>query len=419
MNNWINYTGAEWLLVDIASRYGMDKDHFDVRIEWAKELIPLVKAATSESMLTILMKPYIDKADEPAMFCGAILALWDTINGRVSTWQVGMDAASSGPQLLSVLLKDLVGMEHTGILGTHVPDLYTAVTVDMNAHGGHIERKIVKKGIIPHVYASEREPKKVFKKEYPRFLKSYKNTVKKAQEASDFMVSAWNPFVTEHTWTMPDGAHIRVPVLVQQKKTLPLGKHTFEFIYEELGTVKRGSQGTKSLSANTTHSYDAYMLRELNRRANYDPEHIKRCLRRLETRDTACCRSSSDNDRLLELEGLFFSFNQVSAVAFEYIDEANAGWITPEYTTALVALAKSMLSRKPFEVSNIHDEFKCLPNHVTHMKYIYNQLICDTYLSNWWTKTAEHLTGTDVSFMADAVNTQVLPEIMQAAYSIG
>ncbi len=418
MKHWTEYTGFEWLLVDVASRYGMDKEHNSVRIEWAKGLIPLVQAATDETMLTLLMKPYIDKADEVPMFCGALLALWDTINGRVSTWQVGQDAASSGPQLLSTLLKDVTGMRYCGVIGTVVPDLYTSVTNVMNTTGVTISRTIVKKGIIPHVYASEVEPKKVFKKNYHKFLESYKSVVGKAQEASDFMVNAWNSNAHEHRFVMPDGADIIIPVLVQHKKTIPCGKHTFEYIYDAIGSRKKGEQGTKGLSANTTHPYDAYVLRELNRRCNYDLAHIQRCIRLLKLSKNTLSEPKTD-DHLLYLEHLFYEFNQPSAVAFEYLDEANVHWLSEDYTSVLLALAESMLVHASFEVSNIHDEFKCLPAYCSDLKTHYNQIMAETYLSNWWTKTAEHLSGIDVSFMANEVDMSIISEIMSAPYSVG
>lgn len=417
MKNWQEYTAFEWLLIDVASRFGMDKELNHKRIEWAAgSILPLIEMATDMQDLKLLLAPYIDEADEQSMFVGACIAVWDTVNGQVSTWQVGQDAASSGPALLSTLLKDTVGMQYCGVTGEDVPDLYTSVTKAMN--DSKYDRKIVKKGIIPHVYASEVEPKKVFGTAYPKFLKAYKSIVRKAQEASDFMVKAWNPNATEHVFTMPDGAVIRIPVIVQNKKTLPCGKHSFVFIYDEIGSIKRGDKGTKSLSANTTHAYDAYILRELNRRCNYDTALVTRCIKLLERREGRTETELTD-DKLLNLEGLYYTFKQPSAVALEYIDEANVHWISDAYASVLLNLAKRILRDKPFEVSNIHDEFKSLPNYSCALKHHYNILMVETYMSDWWVETAHTLTGMDVTFMANTIDPSVIPLILKAPYSIG
>lgn len=418
MKHWKEYTGFEWLLIDVASRFGLDKETNDVRIQWSVEtVLPLVKLAEDTNELTELLAPLIDTADERPMFTGACLGLWDTVNGRVSTWQVGQDAASSGPALLSTLLKDVVGMRYCGILGNTVPDLYTSVTNAMN--DSKYNRKIVKKGIVPHVYASEAEPKKVFGKAYPKFLKAYKSIVNKAQEASDFMVKAWNSYATEHRFTMPDGAEIVIPVIIKKKKSIPCGKYTFEYIYDDIGNVKQGKAGTKGLSANSTHSYDGYILRELNRRCNYDPALFKRCYRLLTVSRDTSNKPVPATDRLIHLEELYYKFNQASAVAFEYLDEANVHNISQEYADTLIELLEASLSHAPFEVSNIHDEFKTLPNYVCNMKIHYNTLMVETYFSNWWTTIAHDLTGKDVRFMAHLPLNSIAEEIQDAEYSIG
>lgn len=427
--NWNTFSGFEWLLIDVAARMGHDKEHFSTRIEWTvANVLPLIKAAPTFDLLKAFIEPLIKTADEPAMFCGACLAVWDTINGRESTWQVGADAASSGPQLQSCFMKCKTGMGNTGVLNwDKMPDVYTDVTLVMCTGGLSITRKIVKKGIVPHIYASEAAPKAVFKTQYPAFIKAYKTVLPKAQEASDFMVQAWNSNAFEHVWTMPDGAVVRVPVIVKHQKSIPCGKHKIEYIYEELGTKKKGLAGTKALSANITHSYDAYMLRELNRRCNYNKEHMENMLRLL-TRELAHRAMSgekcptltySETDYMYYLESLYVKFTQASAVAFEYMDENNVQHLSDDYLLTLEHIAKSMLAHKSFEVSNIHDEFKCLPNNVSQMKRHYNQLLWETYCSFWWFVTMETLTGHDVRFMADEIDLSIKDEILGAPYSIG
>lgn len=420
MKSWKEYSAFEWLLIDLASRYGYDKLPFDERIKWSAEHLVLFKVAEDIATLKQVIQHLIDKADEPAMFAGCALAVWDALNGRKSNWQVGQDAASSGPQLLSVMMRCETGMSHTGVLQEDVPDLYTDVTEEMNRNkqgSSKYKRSVVKKGIVPHVYASTAEPKRVFKKGYSTFLKAYRAIVPMAQEASDIMVKIWNSNALEHCWYMPDGAYIRIPVIVQKDKTIPCGNYSFKYIYQEVGTKKKGESGTKSLSANITHSYDAYILRELNRRCNYNTKHIQWCMSLLKRSDIKS--KQAEEDTIYDLEKRFYDFNQKSAVAFEYLTEANVGNLTDDFRAELLFLAEDMLKHEPFEISNIHDEFKTLPKNVCRMKEVYNILLVETYFSNWWVETIASLSGSDFSLLLAEPTNAIEEQMLKAPYSIG
>jgi hypothetical protein len=194
--------------------------------------------------------PWIEKADDPEMFSGCAIAIWDAYHGRESSWQVGQDAASSGPALLSALLKCKTGMANTGITSESVPDLYQTVADEM---GSEVPRAKVKKATVPHVYASVAAPQAVFGDNYDKFVEAYSNVVPMAELAKNIMVNAWNPEAEFHEWQLPDGAYAHVKVLNTVKKSgYPLGKHTYTYQYQEIGTKKSNTQGTKSLSANTT-----------------------------------------------------------------------------------------------------------------------------------------------------------------------
>lgn len=168
---------------------------------------------------------------------------------------------------------------------------------------------------------------------------------------------------------------------------------------------------------NTIHLYDAYMLRELNRRSNYDAlqvTHALECLRK-PTISKILCKDKLK--KLMSLQGLFDLFKQPSVVALEYIDESNVSHLSDKYRNTLIAKLTGLLNHERFEIINVHDSFKCLPNHVNAMKLKYNQLLRETYLGEWIYATLDKLTGSVVH--RHPINMKTADEILLAQYSIG
>lgn len=409
------FSGFEWLLIDLASRFGKDKDKYQARIDWAAELIPLINVRTEAELKTNL-EPWINIADDKPHFVGAALAIWDTLQGRVSNWAVSQDSASSGAQLMSCMTKCHTGMSNTGVFGTDVPDLYTTVNNLMGEHGSKLPRKVLKKGMIPHMYASTVSPKRIFEESYPIFLKAYGETVPRAQILSDLLVDAWDSNTTEHVVIAPDGFEAVMPVLIQEHKVIPFKDHSYKYVYSAKGTKLKGkAKGTKALSANTTHIYDAYMLRELNRRCNYSADIVVAAIDAL----TNPKLGKVDQHKVTKLKGLerlSQEFNQVSIVALEYIDVSTAACVSHNYRNQLVVILEQVLLSTSFEIKNVHDDFAALPNYVSHMKYMYNVLLRETYLGKWIYAVLKKLTGK--VYPVSKIDAELADEILLATYAI-
>tara|TARA_B110000503_G_C7156041_1_gene417345 strand:- start:1798 stop:3033 length:1236 start_codon:yes stop_codon:yes gene_type:complete len=409
------FSGFEWLLLDLASRFGKDKDTYNARIQWAEELLPLINVKT-KSELKVNLEPWVATADDKPHFVGAALAIWDTIQNSASNWMVSQDSASSGAQLMSCMTKCHTGMSNTGVLGTDVPDLYTSVNDRMGEQGSTLPRKVLKKGMIPHMYASTVSPKRIFGESYNTFLKAYGETVPRAQILSDLLVDAWNSKATEHVVTAPDGFVAILPVLIQAHKIIPFKSHSYKYVYNTKGTKPKGkAKGTKALSANTTHIYDAYILRELNRRCNYSQTQVIAALEAL-TNPNLGKVDQCKAVKLKELEKLAKDFNQVSIVAVEYIDKNTAACVSESYRNQLVEILEQVLLSDSFEIKNVHDDFACLPNYVSHMKFMYNLLLKETYIGKWIYAVLEKLTGK--AYPVSKVDMVIADQILNASYSI-
>lgn len=139
--------GMFWLKVDIANHYGLDKLSFDERVAWVNQ---------NEQILESLC----DQAEEPLLYNEAVKAYRVADAGEEIGHIVRLDATASGPQIMSVLARDEIGMRNLNVLGDKRADLYTdiakimyentkdsAIWKEFNGDFAKI-RKVVKKAIM-------------------------------------------------------------------------------------------------------------------------------------------------------------------------------------------------------------------------------------------------------------------------------
>ena len=77
------FTGWEYLCIDLANHYGLDKELFEDRIQWVKTNIVRLEELTQD-------------AEEPYLYYKAVRALRDSMNGIPTNHTVALDSASSG-----------------------------------------------------------------------------------------------------------------------------------------------------------------------------------------------------------------------------------------------------------------------------------------------------------------------------------
>lgn len=404
----INFTAIEWVKIEAANQFGWDKKTYPERLNLGSEIFEKVKTLGVDETL----KQY--DADEPELFLTALYAMEDYINKRPSGIPVRADAASSGAQLLSVLMKDLVGMRNTGSLGSKVPDVYTTIYELMQRNGASagLTRKQVKEGTIPYIYGSTLVPNIVFGDQVDLFKTCYYNTIPAADLVSQLLIDAWDSTCIEYSWELPDGFVATTTPVDNFSYRIPFLDHSLTYQTKEVCPVEKGGAHTKALSANVTHSFDAYMLRELHRRCNFNPAMIDGAINTIIKHDT------KPNPELERMEKLSNRFNQVSVRAAEFLyKNGSVGNCSDKY---LLRLEKQLRRLKdPFEVMSIHDEFMCLPNHMNQMKATYNRLLAEAYKSNWLVETVCELReDKEVLKYVGNYDPTVFKEILHAPYTI-
>lgn len=411
------FSARQWLLIDLANHMGHDKALFDVRLEKGREYLNTFKDVQSINELANTIEPLLKEADEPEMAAASCLAIFDSLQQKASGYTVGLDAVNSGVQLLSVLTCCESGMKATGCINTGVrPDFYALVGNNM---GITILRDVIKKGIVPYMYASEAIPMDVFGDNFDDFENAYKATVPGAAWAKDTLVNTWNSHADYHEWVLPDGHTSHVKVINTVDTQGKFKGRSFTYRHSEQGTREAGENKTKANAANVTHSWDAYVLRELDARCNHNKDTLRKAITAIELHLTTEPSEHDANPELVRISELGLRFNAISIHGIEFVKRNCLNGVDEEYLKRLRILAQTVLDLPSFHTKDVHDEFSCLPNYVNTMKYHYNCLLAESYASTWLFDVIEDLSG--ISYhdkMTRRFKEEMLDEIMDNDYSL-
>lgn len=361
------FTGREYLKIDIANNFGLDKEDWDVRLAWFDE---------NEGRLDTLVK----QAEEPALFFAGITAWQKVCKGEPTGYPISLDATSSGIQLLAALTGDRKAAALCNVIDTgHREDAYTGLyqsMLDRIGEGAKITRKDTKDAIMTAFYNSTAVPKKVFGEGalLDIFYETMREECPGPWEVTETMLAIWDNTALVNEWLMPDNFHVKIKVMGNVTDYVQFLNEPFEVNY----SVNKPIEGGRSLGANMIHSVDGMLVREMTRRCDYDPEHVAKI-----TRWVNECRGgtsrSRDNDKLvMRLADLHRESGFLSARVLEYVDPANMGHIEPGALSSLV----QSLPAKPFQVLSVHDCFRVLPNYGNDLRRQYNRLLAEVAQSD-------------------------------------
>lgn len=261
--------GWYWLKVDIANAFGLDKELWADRVAFVDSNI--------DAMLTDI-DGWSAKADDSLLAKSALLAYKESLVTGKSNHIVRLDATTSGPQLMSVMARDIEGMKRFNVIGSSVRrDFYTEVaqaiydrTRDSKLWGETPSfksiRKDIKRSIMTYYYNSEANPKAYFgedSKELKVFYDVMATSAKGAVELKGYINSLWSDTKLYNAWYLPDGHYAYCPVMVQDKKRVEIkemkgGTATMTVV---CNVNKPSHEPHRSLMPSTIHSIDALMMR--------------------------------------------------------------------------------------------------------------------------------------------------------------
>jgi hypothetical protein len=374
------YSGWQWLLIDAANNFGHDKLLFEDRIDWA---------TTNLERLEELA----DQAETKPLYLKAVMAIRKAQKQIPTGHLVGVDACCSGIQIMSALTGCIDGARSTGMVDPNVrADAYSKTTQVMNGIlGGQlsISRKNAKDALMTSFYGSKAKPKEIFGEDTPElaaFYQAAQQVAPGAWELLQDLLDAWQPWALVHGWKLPDGFDARVKVMEKKEARIEIDEldhasFTYEF-YEN-----KGSKAGISLPANVTHSMDAYVLREMHRRCNYNQETIQEAagvisLELMEramgaVREASAIAYSDHGDRVDYYRDQFKRATLASAVILPYLDAETVQMLSTPHLEALAVIVNGMLAHKPFGLITVHDEFKAHANNVNHVRAHYREILAE------------------------------------------
>lgn len=374
-----NYTGWQWLLIDAANQFGLDKLIFEERIQWAEKHLDVL-----ESMA--------DQADVIPLYKKAVMAI-RRAQQRIPTGHlVGVDAACSGIQIMSVMTGCVAGATATGLVNPDVrADAYTATTAAMNVILGgtlNVSRKQAKDALMTTMYGSKAKPKEIFGLDTPElnaFYEAANQVAPGAWELLQDLLGSWQPYALEHSWKLPDGYDARIKVMQKKEARIEVDELDHAtFTYEFFENI--GSKTGLANAANVVHSMDAWVLRSMHRRCNYDKDMVIKAAGLLEIalieRSMGVLPTGNATGKLAYYMEQYQRSTIVDVVILPYLTMENIHALSTQHLQKLMEIVQSMLTYEPFELVTVHDEFRSHPNNVNKVRFQYKEIMADIADSN-------------------------------------
>lgn len=408
------FTPKQYLQIDIANNFGLDKRTWNERLAWFEE---------NQGKLHELLP----KAEEPALFFAGIQA-WEAFQkGEPSGYPISLDATSSGLQLLAVLTGDRSASELCNVVPKLLDfspqaeaerrDGYTVIykaMLSVLGEGAKIKREDVKQAIMTSLYGSQAVPKKVFGEGdlLRLFFETMKELAPAAWELNEAFLIIWDDQALSNDWVLPDNFHVHVKVMTTTTSTVNFLNEPFDVPTKINAPVKEG----RSLGANTIHSVDGMIVREMTRRCSYDPAWIN-LLRQILNNEVdsrfATEESQKEARRMVKILWKHYcDSGYLSARILDYIDSDTILMVDADIVQELI----DSLPAKSFQIFAVHDCFRCLPNYANDLREQYNRQLYLIARSNLLSYLLSQLTGRTIQ--VDKLDKNLHKDILQTEYAL-
>ena len=385
----ISYSGWEYLLIDVCNQFGGDKLLFEERIQWAMDNLPNLEQLYTDRIAAEQNLPADKKWKEAPLYAKAVMAIRKAQQGIPTGHMVAMDGVCSGIQVMSALTGCIAGARSTGLIDPGVrADAYSATTEAMNTILGGglvVSRSDAKRALMTTLYGSKKTPKDLFGEDTPElaaFYQAVQTIAPGAWELLQDLLNSWQPYALSHEWKLPDGFDARVKVMNKKELRIEVDEllhATFSYEYYENQGQKKGI----SLPANAVHSFDAYVLRCMHRRCNYDraqAEYVSNCIEMELIQRSLNMSATSQEFMTPKLAYYIEQYNRsglADIVILPYLDQATVSLLSTEHLQWLANTLEGMLQYQPFELVTVHDAFASLCGNVNWVRWQYKEILAD------------------------------------------
>lgn len=398
------FTGFEYLLIDAANNFGngIDKTLLEERVQWGRDNLHQLEALTEQA-----------KQKTQPLYRKAVMAIRKAQQGIPTGHLVGLDASCSGVQIMSAMSGCMAGARATNLVDPDVfHDAYTETTDVMNENLGgtlRVSRDDAKDALMTSCYGSKKRPKDIFGTDTPELKAFYAAVLKVAPGAWELLqdlLKSWRPFALQHSWKLPDGFDARVKVMEKKETRIEideLGHASFTYEYYE-------NQGTKeglSNVANVVHSVDAYVLRSMHRRCNYDRDMVlaaanlileEQMQRSMQAVWQPAVLKQAQYQKVAYYVEQYERSGVADVVILPYLDMATIQLLSTQHLEQLHRICTSMLAHPPFALVTVHDAFASHPNHCNHVRNHYRNILAEIAESDLVSDLLSQLHGTPGKF---------------------
>jgi hypothetical protein len=268
-----------------------------------------------------------------------------------------------------------------------------------------VARQDAKDATMTSLYGSKAEPKRIFGEDTPElnaFYLAMHRVAPGAWELLQDLLDSWQPFALVHEWKLPDGYDARVKVMNTVEARIEvdeLDHATFTYQWKE----NVGSEKGLSNAANVVHSIDAYILRCLVRRCNYNRPMVEKA--HASMIEALIYKSLNPEAEAKATKGkLQYYVEQYErskmpdVVILPYLTTNTAKDLSVEHLNALIELVQQMLEYQPFELVSVHDEFQCHANNMNYLRQQYANILADLADSNILSDILSQIHGTQGTY---------------------
>lgn len=411
------FTAFDYLCIDVANQFGLDKLKFEERIQWTKDNI---------KQLEELAASKVGKWKEKPLYLKAVQSMRKVQQGNPTGHLVGFDATCSGLQIMSALTGCKAGASATGLIDPdRRADAYTDCLNLMRQYVPALpdtERGKIKDAVMTAFYGSKKEPQNLFgegSEELEAFYKALTELSPGACELLEDLRQSWQPYASKHSWVLPDNHHVHVKVMDKIDTRIQIDElngSTFTYRYED----NVGKEKGLSNIANVVHSVDAYLLRTLIRRCNYSPEIVEGCLDMLEVELLIrSCGTESVNGAEPQLQSKINRFNDTQMVDIticNILTDEETKYLSTDHIRKLMDILRQVLSHKPFPVVTVHDEFRCHAGNMNQLRYHYKEIMAELAESSILDDIMSSIYGQGVRF--EKLSSDLAKSIRNSNYSI-
>lgn len=355
VQNFRELTGTEYVMADIACKHdkAYEKKGWDERLAHFEE-IDLSDPKTFK------------EASNPVGLRAAALAYEAGQQGKEVGYLISLDAASSGLQLLSLLVSCPISWKLCGG-DENILDAYAEVFLHMNT-GLKIDRKAVKQSIMTALYGSTATPKAVFGEDIDVFYETMEQLAPGAWDLNLGIQELWDEIDgTTYDWVLPDNFYACIET--HDKHVIP-----FMFLDKEYQVIQKINERPrfhKGLGPNLIHSVDGMIVREMYRRCQFDPKTVQRVT------DLITMKVNGTDGKSAEIvKTLWEHYEQsgfLSVRILDYLHHDTIGLVDHLVVAELI----NTLPLRPFELVCVHDCFRCHPNYGDDLRRQYNHILAD------------------------------------------